>query len=161
RLDHLCVIRHLLLEAVLSRWQRDHRPAGHLRHFRRRLLHAPGRRSGARHLLRPLRPQGRAGPDHPDDGRRLADHRRHPDLCHHRPGRAAAADRRAPAARPVAGRRVCLGHDLPGGNGAAQQARPLFQLRLLQRRRGHPGRVRRGSAADLDPAQGRNGRSGS
>ena len=146
--------------ASSSRRQRDHRAAGLVRHLRGRLLHAPGGRLAAGHFLRPLRPQGRAGPDHPDDGRRLADHRRHSHLRHHRPGRPAAADRRAPAARPVAGRRVCLGHDLPGGNGAVQPPWFLFQLRVLQRRRRHPGRVRRGLGADVHPDQARDGRLG-
>ena len=89
-------------------------------------------------------------PDHPDDGRRLADHRRHSHLRHHRPGRPLLLT----AARLLQGLSlggVCLGHDLPGGNGAVQPPWFLFQLRLLQRRRRHPGRVRRGLGADVHP----------
>ena len=51
-------------------------------------------------------------------------------------------------------------HDLPGGNGAVQPPWFLFQLRLLQRRRRHPGRVRRGLGADVHPDQARDGRLG-
>ena len=137
-------------EAVLPGLEPLRRRARLVRHLRRRLCRAAGRRGDLRPLGRPHRPQGDADLDAAADGRRQLPDRRDAHLRLDRHLGADAAGRPAPAAGHRRRRRVGRLDHAVDGVGQPAPARPRRQL-AAGRRADRPAAVDRRGLADQPP----------